>query len=61
MGKADRVMKGDRTGRPEREGMHDAESRPEWIPQYGKRYGLKGGVSAVWGGVDGKDLVLYTI
>jgi hypothetical protein len=43
----------------EREGMRDAESRPEWMPQSGKRHTLKG-VRAVWGGADGKGLVLDT-
>ena len=40
----------------EREGMRDAESRPEWMPRSGKRYTLKG-VRTVWGGADGKGLV----
>ena len=43
----------------EREGMRDAVSRPEWMPRSGKRYTLKG-VRTVWGGADGKGLVLDT-
>jgi hypothetical protein len=43
----------------EREGMRDAESRPEWMPRSGKRYTLKG-VRTVWGGADGKGLVFDT-
>jgi hypothetical protein len=43
----------------EKEGMRDAESRPEWMPRSGKRYTLKG-VRTVWGGADGKGLVFDT-
>jgi hypothetical protein len=40
----------------EREGMRNAESRPEWMLRSGKRYTPKG-VRTVWGEADGTGLM----